>query len=604
MTASRGIRTIISGLLWLGLLAPAFGADAVDAVSAVTRRLYPDRPFRIGLIELSDTQLVQGFLKKSVQALRKAFHPYQIDIKEFSSRALEEAVRKGEVDAFIASSGFFWRMMPLGARDVATMISRYSPDPNHTSALAFLVRRDNAAVRTLADMEGKRLSASYPTAFMGFRIGLAEIAAHGYDPDRFFSSVTFTHSPDIEPIAQKVLDGEADVAFVQACWLEKLPQAERRRFRVVSPIEDDVSACVHSTAAYPNITVAVLREAPAGAAREIAKVLLSMPIDENGEHWGLATKFQSVDRVYKLLKLEHYAYLREWSVTRWIEAHKPWIAAFAFCLLLLVCHSFIVGYLVRRRTNELARANAEKEAAERRLQSLYERMEKFRKANTVSQLSSMIAHELAQPVGAAVSFCNGLKLLAENKTLTEEKLASSIRGLERGLERVRSIIEKVRSYSKGNVDRDRRLNLLGTIRNARDSMSLHFLQALSVDIQVPEALAVLGDQLEIELLFNNLLSNAVAAAAETDEKLVRVRAEAAAADKVIVRIENTGRPISEKGIAQLLTPFVSERGAGHGLGVPISMSLAEANGGHLSYEPREGGGLIAKVTLRSAPSAP
>ncbi len=34
---------------------------------------------------------------------------------------------------------------------------------------------------------------------MGYRIGLAEIAAEGYDPGNFFASVEFTQTPDINP---------------------------------------------------------------------------------------------------------------------------------------------------------------------------------------------------------------------------------------------------------------------------------------------------------------------------------------------------------------------------------------------------------------------
>lgn len=592
-------------LCCLAALAPAAGEPAAspgqmgqpDGISAATRRLYQDRPLRIGLIELSDASKVTGLVAKSVRALREAFHPYQIDIEEFSSAELEKAIRDRTVDAFIASSGFYWRMVPLGARDVATMISRRSPDPNQASAITFITSSENRTIRTLEDMRGARLSASYPTAFMGYRIGLAEIASRGYDPETFFSSVVFSSTPEIEPIAGKVLDGRADVAFVQTCWLESLSPAGRARFRVIAPIEDGITACVRSTAAYPNITVAVLHDAPPGAARAVAKVLLSMPVDENGEYWGLATNFQSIDRVYRLLKLEHYAYLREWSVKRWIDAHKPWIAAFIFCLALLVGHSFIVSLLVRRRTDELARANAEKAAVEHRLQALYERMEKFRKANTVSQLSSMIAHELAQPIGAAVSYCNGLKLLVQKKTLTEEKLASCINGLERGLMRSRSIIEKVRSYNRGGVDRDQRLSLPGILATARDSMPQPLVQALDIAMDAAPDIYVLGDQLELELLFNNLLSNAVSAALQTDERLVAVRA-AACGGKVVVTVENSGRMISEADLTQLATPFVSERGNGHGLGIPISMSLAEANGGHLHYVPRPAGGLIAEVSLR------
>ena len=81
-------------------------AQTIDGVSAATRQLYPDRPFRIGLIELSDSHKVTGLVAKSVKELRKAFYPYQINIQQFSSGDLENAIRNKEVDAFIASSGF------------------------------------------------------------------------------------------------------------------------------------------------------------------------------------------------------------------------------------------------------------------------------------------------------------------------------------------------------------------------------------------------------------------------------------------------------------------------------------------------------------------
>lgn len=579
--------------------------SAIDAVSAASTSLYPNRPFRIGVIELSDIHRIDWLRERTFNRLRAAFAPYQIDIVTLSSEKLEKAVKEKSVDAFIASSGFYWRMVPYGVRDVATMITRNRPDPNHTSAIAYITRSDNTRIQTIADMKGTVLSASYPTAFMGYRIGLAEIAAEGFDPEHFFSRVTFTQSPVIEAIAKKVLQGEADVAFVQSCWLERLPEAVRSQFRVIAPRQDTNFACARSTETYPNITVAVLKSAPPGAAREIARVLLTMPADENGERWGLATDFQSVDRVYRLLKLEQYSYLREWSVKRWIDAHRPWIAAGFFCVILLILHSFIVSLLVHLKTKELARATQEKEMAQRHLATLHARMENIRKASIVSQLSNLIAHELAQPVGAARSFCDGLKLLVENKTLTPEKLGVCIRGLDRVLGRTQGIVEKVRSYSRGDVSRDSRLRLASILKTARDSLSQLLVENVSITIDVANNIEILGDQLEMELLFNNLLANAAAASRAGSNPFVRVTVSdmsAASADaacgRVTVKIENTGRDMTDEDMMQLTVPFVSVTGPGHGLGVPISLSLAEANGGRLRFEKRSGGGVIAWATLR------
>ena len=585
--------------LFCSLTASAAEPPEADAVSTASAHLYPDRPFRIGLIELSDIHRLEWLKTRTVDRLKKAFAPYRIEILQMSSRALEAAIEEEAVDAFIASSGFYWRMVPYGARDVATMISADRPDPNHTSAITFITRRDNSTLNSLADLQGTVLSASYPTAFMGYRIGLAEIAAAGYDPDTFFREVKFTTTPEIGAIADKVITGEADAAFVQSCWLENQPADVRKQFRVIHARQDVGFPCLHSTDTYPNITAAVLKSAAPGAAREIARVLLTMPPDENGERWGLATNFQSVDRVYKLLKLEHYAYLREPSVKRWIEAHKPWIAAGVFCLVLLILHSFVVSFLVRIKTRELAQATEEKEAVQRRLSVLRSRMENVRKASIVSQLSNMIAHELAQTVGAARSFCDGLKLLTETQHLTPEKLARSLKGLDRGLTRIQKIVEKVRSYSKGNVSRDASLGLYDVIRTAKDSLSQLFTDHVAINLNVDCSVQIFGDQLEIELLFNNLLSNAAAAAKKAAEPVVSVTTHIND-DTVTIVIENNGTVLTDEDMQQLAFPFVSATGPGHGLGVPISLSLAEANGGHLAFTRRAEGGLTAAVTLRKA----
>lgn len=209
--------------LFCSLTASAAEPPEADAVSTASAHLYPDRPFRIGLIELSDIHRLEWLKTQTVDRLKKAFAPYRIEILQMSSRALEAAIEEEAVDAFIASSGFYWRMVPYGARDVATMISADRPDPNHTSAITFITRRDNSTLNSLADLQGTVLSASYPTAFMGYRIGLAEIAAAGYDPDTFFRDVKFTTTPEINAIADKVITGEADAAFVQSCWLENQP---------------------------------------------------------------------------------------------------------------------------------------------------------------------------------------------------------------------------------------------------------------------------------------------------------------------------------------------------------------------------------------------
>ena len=65
-------------------------------------------------------------------------------------------------------------------------------------------------------------------------------------------------------------------------------------------------------------------------------------------------------------------------------------------------------------------------------------------------------------------------------------------------------------------------------------------------------------------------------------------------------VENTGRQLSREDFVNLTTPLITSKSAGQGLGIPIAIAIAEASGGHLVFEPRPKGGLVARVTLPTA----
>ena len=113
---------------------------------------------------------------------------------------------------------------------------------------------------------------------------------------------------------------------------------------------------------------------------------------------------------------------------------------------------------------------------------------------------------------------------------------------------------------------------------------------------------VRGDALEMELLVNNLLKNAFEAASP------KLSAEPRPFVKVYggsdperpgmtLVVENTDRQLSAEEFADLTTPLITSKTAGQGLGVPIAIAIAEASGGHLSFELRPRGGVIARIAL-------
>jgi len=97
----------------------------------------------------------------------------------------------------------------------------------------------------------------------------------------------------------------------------------------------------------------------------------------------------------------------------------------------------------------------------------------------------------------------------------------------------------------------------------------------------------------------NLVDNALRYAGEPVEIETRKRN-----GKVVVEVRDRGAGIPAAEVERLKRPFTrmnSARGgpAGAGLGLAIVERVAHAHGGTLELLPREGGGLLARLTLQA-----
>lgn len=605
--------------------------EPVAAVSGASFSIFQKRPLRIGIITLWETPETTLALENTLKTIQRIFAPYPVEVDpRILSKDLEARIASGSIDVFIASSGFCLRMNRYGVVPLATLITTRQPDPNNGIGTTYLVRSDDDRFHKIDDLKGTRLSASYDTAFMSYRTGLGEIAVRGYDPEHFFSDIHFSGDSDNLPIAERLDKGLADVAMVRACWLEGQPESVRRRYRVIEPQPTDVLHCEHTSRTYPNVMVSILQGSPPGTAHLIARTLLSIPEIAPGHHWGVATDVRAVNRLYRELKIENYAYLRETSLERWVAEHASWIAVAALLVLGLILHGWRTEYLVRVRTLALRESLETLRRATARNQALSERMAKFEKAAVLGQLSNLITHELAQPLASIRFYCESFKDLLAGGGSDLSALERCRAGIEKGLRRTTAIVARVRGYSKNETKRTDAVAVLPIIERVLAGLSDALKSRVKIDVRA-EGLkdeAVLGDALELELLFGNLIRNACEAALAHEEKSgapapesergapVRIRrllpgapaaaepcpeavaSDAARPDRLVLLIENEGGPVSDDMLTGMKTPLISSKPGGLGLGVPIANAIAEASGGHLEFARRTGGGLCACLVLR------
>jgi signal transduction histidine kinase len=128
----------------------------------------------------------------------------------------------------------------------------------------------------------------------------------------------------------------------------------------------------------------------------------------------------------------------------------------------------------------------------------------------------------------------------------------------------------------------------------------------------PAPVTVVGSEPLLHSMVANLVANAVRHNIPGGEVTVEVTAGGGAG--VTVTVANTGPVIPADAVRHLTEPFHrGERSrqrnadgseAGLGLGLALVDSIVRVHDGHLSLSPRDGGGLIAVVTLPSAGLVP
>jgi signal transduction histidine kinase len=127
-----------------------------------------------------------------------------------------------------------------------------------------------------------------------------------------------------------------------------------------------------------------------------------------------------------------------------------------------------------------------------------------------------------------------------------------------------------------------------------------FLAALQLQVPfriagpLPDAPAHF-DASQMEQAILNLLKNAHESGSPPDGVSVDVRR--AAGDMVLVEVGDRGTGMNEAVMSNALVPFYSTKRSGTGLGLALAREIAEAHGGRITLNNRDGGGLAVTMFI-------
>lgn len=209
------------------------------------------------------------------------------------------------------------------------------------------------------------------------------------------------------------------------------------------------------------------------------------------------------------------------------------------------------------------------------------------RVNSLGEMASGIAHELAQPVTALLS--QSQAALRAQETGKSELLAMALQANVSEARRAGAILGRIRSHISNTPSQPQALPLGQAVTQALLLLEGPARQAgAQLQWQPPaDDCIVRADPVALEQVLHNLVRNALEAmaAAATPEPRVSITLECQASHGLLA-VQDNGPGIAAAAARQMFEPFYTTKPDGLGLGLPLCATLMERMGGQLEHVAR------------------
>ena len=250
---------------------------------------------------------------------------------------------------------------------------------------------------------------------------------------------------------------------------------------------------------------------------------------------------------------------------------------------------------------ERKRAEEDLRESERRYREGQIELAHVNRVTTMGQLTASIAHEVNQPIAAAVTNADaGLRWLAAQPPNLEEvrdAFVHIIKASNQASEvvgRIRALIKKLPAR-KASLDINE--TIFETIALTRSEMRRHYI---SMQTELANGLPrIWGDRVQLQQVILNLIMNAIEAMSEVSEgsRVLLIGTGADTPDGVTIAVRDSGPGLKPESFGHLFDPFYTTKPAGMGMGLSICRSIIEAHGGRLWAIANAPRGAVFQFTL-------
>jgi PAS domain S-box-containing protein len=219
-----------------------------------------------------------------------------------------------------------------------------------------------------------------------------------------------------------------------------------------------------------------------------------------------------------------------------------------------------------------------------RLRHVQADLARVNRVTTMGELTASLAHEVNQPIAAAVTSANScLHWLASEVPNLDKARAAAARIVKDGT-RAAEIISRIRLlFQKGT----QQLELVDVNEVIEEMIALLRGEATRYSISVQTELtaelpAVMGDRVQLQQVMMNLMTNSIDAMKTVEgTRELAIKSQRAENEQLLVSVSDTGVGLPPEQVDQIFNAFFTTKAHGTGMGLRICRSIVESHGGRL-----------------------
>ena len=249
--------------------------------------------------------------------------------------------------------------------------------------------------------------------------------------------------------------------------------------------------------------------------------------------------------------------------------------------LALFGHSLLMSALVRRRTKALTQALSREIELKKATDIANDKLQSMSRVLIISQLGSLIAHEIRQPLATIDAYAHGTLRFLEEGKMDAASVSRVMQLIQRQAAKAEEIVDRVRSYAKAKQVPKAAVNLSMCVRQACASFTQNSKYAavrLETSLPTDKPFQIMASEMEIRLAVDNLIRNAAESllSGNCSQPLIRVQVTSTS-DSIVIRVTDNGAKLTDTDIERMKTPLSSSKSDGLGLVENLTLWIGDSD---------------------------